>query len=304
VDTRPNWSTREPASADRRYSLRLLREPLVHFLLIGAALFALFDLAGGDRGSDSRRIEITDGVVADIVQRYSEVWRRPPSAPELQALLDSYIQEEVLYREGVAQGLLEDDPVIRRRVRQKMDVLGEESRESTPPTEAELQSWLDSHGSLYANPPVLSFTQVMFDPAKTGAGTEAAMVAAKARLIAGADPSSVGEASLLPGTHARVGMDRVARDFGEEFANSVAKLPAGSWQGPVRSGLGLHLVRISERLAGRPAKLADVRSAVERDWESNRRDRAAAAYYRDLRRDYDVVLKADLPAAARPETAR
>ena len=279
---------------------RLVREPLVHFLALGLLLFVAFDLVGGNRGVDSRRIVIDDGVVADIYQRFVGVWQRPPTPDEMRVLLESYVQEEILYRDGVANGLLEDDPVIRRRVRQKVDVLAEETLRSEPPGEAELQAWLDAHAERYAEPPLLSFIQVLFDPTKHGARTEATITAAKARLAAGADPAALGDRTLLPATLAHVSPERVTRDFGEDFGQAIANLPVGGWEGPVRSGFGLHLVRVSARVPGRRATLANVRTAVERDWESDRRERAAAAYYRDLSKDFEVVIEADLPEAARP----
>lgn len=275
-------------SKARTLGRRFIREPLVHFALIGLLL-------------DSRRIVIDDRVVGNIVQRYAAVWQRPPTPEEMRGLLDSYVQEEILYREGVAQGLLEDDPVIRRRVRQKMDVISEENGRNDPPTEAQLQAWLDAHADSYAVPPVLTFSQVLFDPVRLGRRTGAVVAAAKAKLAAGTDPNAFGDA-LLPPKLADVSADRVARDFGDDFAAAILKLPVGGWQGPVRSGYGLHLVRVTERKPGRKPALDEVKAAVQRDWENDRRLKSSAAYYDRLRRDYSVVIKADLPAAARPET--
>jgi parvulin-like peptidyl-prolyl isomerase len=279
---------------------RLLREPLAHFVGLGLLLFVAFDVVGGNRGVESRRIVIDDGVVADLYERFAGTWQRPPTPEEMRGLLEGYVQEEILYRDGVANGMLEDDPVIRRRVRQKVDVLAEEALRGDPPSDSELQTWLDTHAERYAEPPLLSFTQVLFDPTRLGSRTDAAITAAKARLVAGADAASVGARTLLPTALARVSPDRVTRDFGEEFGEAIANLPVGSWEGPVRSGFGLHLVRLTAREPGRRAALAEVRRAVERDWENDRRERAAAAYYRNLLRDFEVVIEADLPEAARP----
>ncbi|MFP5329099.1 MAG: peptidyl-prolyl cis-trans isomerase [Alphaproteobacteria bacterium] len=282
---------------------RLAREPLVHFLLLGALLFALFDGLGGNRGLDSRRIVIDDAVVGDIFRQYAAAWQRPPTAAEMRGLLDNYVQEEVLYREGVALGLLDGDPVVRRRVRQKMDVLAEESLADAPPTDAMLQRWLDSHADRYAVPPLLSFEQVMFDPVKLGPGTGGTIKSARSRLAQGADPSSIGEQTLLPAALSQAPKDQIARDFGDEFALALARLPAGKWEGPLASGFGLHLVRINERVPGRKPALDEVRRDVARDFENDRRKRAAEAFYQDLLRDYRVIVKSDLPGAARPNTA-
>ncbi len=276
---------------------KLLREPLLHFLILGLALFLLFNVVSGGRGGADRRIVVNDATVAAIVQRHRSVWRRPPTPVELRGLIDAQVREEILFREGVAMGLDRDDPVIRRRVQQKLEVLSEESAGRPAPTEAELDEYLRRHGERYARPTVVGFDQVMFDPVRHGAGLDAVLTSALTRLRAGAEPDTVGDRSLLPAT-TTVALDRLARDFGEEFARSVGALPVGDWSGPVASGYGLHLVRVTSRTPGRPATLDEARAAVERDWESDRRAQAKADYFEKLRRHYDVVIDADLPRSA------
>ena len=280
---------------------RLIREPLLHFLLLGLMLFWLFKVASGARGGTDHRIVINDATVATIVQRYQSVWQRPPTPAELRGLIDTQIREEILYREGVAMGLDRDDPVVRRRVLQKFDVLTEESAAQSAPGEAELAAYLKTHASHYAQPTVIGFEQVMFDPVRHGAHLERDVAAALARLRAGADPAVVGDGSLLPASVSASPADLLARDFGEEFAQALMALPLGDWQGPVTSGYGVHLVRVTHRTPGRPATLAEVRPAVERDWESGRRLQAKEAYYQKLRQDYDVVIEAKLSAGSKAE---
>ena len=277
---------------------KLIREPLAHFLLLGLLLFLLFNVISGSRGGADRRIVVTDAAVDILVQRHQGVWQRPPSPAELRALIENYVREEILYREGVAMGLDRDDPVVRRRVQQKLDVITEESLGQSGPGDAELEAWLQENAARYARPAVLDFEQVLFDPVRHGARLQTDVAAALARLRAGADPDTLGDGSLLPARVAAGPADLVARDFGEEFAEALVSLPAGDWQGPVASGFGLHLVRVTGRTPGHPATLAEVRSSVERDWESDRRVRAKEDFYRRLRESYDVVIDADLPAGA------
>jgi hypothetical protein len=280
---------------------KLVREPLLHFLLLGALLFVLYNAVSGWRGGADRRIVITDATVAGLVQTFAGTWQRPPTAAELKALIDARIREEVLYREGVAMGLDRDDSVVRRRVLQKLDIISEESADVQPPSDAELSAWLTQHAARYAQPPVLDFEQVLFDPARHGAHLDADVAAALAQLRAGADPAKFGDHGLLPVETAASPLDVIARDFGDEFAQAVLALPVGQWQGPVRSGFGAHLVRVGKRVPGRPATLAEVRASVERDYESDRRERAREDYYQRLRRDYRVVIEAQLPPEARPD---
>ena len=282
---------------------KFIREPLVHFLLLGLLLFLLFNVVSGQRGGTDRRIVITDATVGAILQAYQGTWQRPPTPDELRGLIENRIREEILYREGASMGLDRDDSVIRRRVLQKLDVISEEFMAQEAPTDAVLEKWLQQHADRYAKSAVLDFQQVLFDPVKHGARLQADLDAALVRLRAGASPATVGDQSLLPASVKETPADMVARDFGEQFAAALVALPIGAWQGPVTSGYGVHLVHVSDRTPGHAAALAEVRAAVERDWEGDHRAQAKEEYYRRLRRGYDVVIEATLPAAAKPGAA-
>ena len=275
---------------------KLLREPLLHFLLIGLLLFWIFNMISGARGGADRRIVINDATVESIVERYGSLWQRPPTSTELQGLLDNYVREEVLYREGATMGLERDDPVVRRRVLQKLDVITEERSAQSAPSDADLEAYLKAHAERYARPADIGFDQVMLDPVRHGARLDAHLAAAHARLVAGADPAGVGDNSLLPTHVASTSSERLARDFGDEFVAALVKLPQGTWEGPVRSGYGMHWVRVNSTTPGRAGSLAEVRDAVTRDWENDRRLQSSAEYYRSLRKDYRVVVEAKLPA--------
>lgn len=269
---------------------RLLREPLAHFLAIGLLLFLLFKVIGSDRPAD-REIVVDEAVVATLVQQFSGVWQRAPTDKELQGLIDSWVREEVLYREGVELGLDRDDQVVRRRVRQKVDVLAEESQPSQAPTDAELSEWLRTHADSYALPAVLTFEQAMIDSSKHGGDVTVVADEMQRRLRRGADPATVTESRLLPSHIAEIAEDLVARDFGEEFVVALRELPVGDWQGPVRSGFGLHFVKIVERIPGRAPTLEEARADVARDFEQDRRARAADAFYAEARRNYDIRME-------------
>ena len=276
---------------------RILYEPLVHFLVLGCALFALYSVVAPSADTE-RTIVVNDATVAMLAQRYSSVWLRQPSAIELQGLIDTYVREEILYREGVAMGLNRDDPVIQRRVLQKLDVLSEESSAVSAPTDAELEDYLAANAERYAIPPTYSFEQVLFDPVRHGSALESEFDAALKALNAGASPATLGDSSLLPLQYDAVPFDRIARDYGEAFAAALPGLPPGSWQGPVRSGFGVHVVRINGKTAAQSATLADVRAAVERDWENDRRVQAREAYYQGLLKNYSVQIDADLSSVS------
>jgi hypothetical protein len=277
---------------------RLLREPLAHFLAIGLLLFLGYRLVGGERPAAGREIVVNEQVVGGLVQQFSGVWQRQPTTLELQGLIDGWIREEVLYREGVQLGLDRDDPVIRRRVRQKIDVLAEESQPSQAPTDAELAEWLRTHADRYAVPPVLSFEQAMIDPSRHANDLKKVTGEMQRQLQRGVDPADATESHLLPARIADTPEDLVARDFGEEFITALRALPVGTWQGPVHSGFGLHFVRITNRVPGRAASLDEVRSEVARDAEQDRRERAANAFFARARGNYRVRIEAGPGSAA------
>ena len=275
---------------------RILREPLLHFLLLGLALFAYYGRVAPD-DDGKRRIVVTQAEVDLLSTQFQGTWNRPPSPVELNGLVDSYVRDEILYRAGVALGLDRDDAVIKRRVRQKLDVLFEESVAQRPATDADLQAYLDAHPATFRKPAVVSFDQVYFG---SDAAAPQRLERARAALARGADPATLGQATLLPARQDALPLDLIARDFGEEFAGQLAKAPVGEWSGPVTSGFGTHLVRVSAIEPAQSPALADVREAVAREWENERRQQAHAAALAKLREQYRVEIQAALPPVSSP----
>jgi len=273
---------------------KLIAEPLVHFALIGLALFLAYQAVSPDAGSE-REIVVSEQTVALLTKQYAAVWMRPPTPSEIRALVDSHVKEEILYREGMAMGLDRDDKVIQRRVLQKLDVLIEETGALKPPTDSELNDYLQENAAQYAVPMVMDLQQVTFISDRRDSNLAVAIDAAIVQLNGGADPATLGDPSLLPGRSIKVPIDRVAREFGSDFAAALADLPAGVWHGPIRSGFGEHIVRIDNVVDERAPDLIDVRGAVERDWENERRERTGAMYYQNVLKEYDVRIEASLP---------
>ncbi len=275
---------------------RILREPLIHFLLIGLALFALYGRVASE-GADSRTIAVDATRVADLSRQFQAVWSRPPTATELQGLVDSYIHDEVLYREGLAMGLDADDPVIKRRVRQKLDVISEEIGNQQAPTDAELSAYLAKNADAFRQPPILSFEQLFFSGDAPAAEVERLSREALAALNKGEPSAGVGQATMLPATVTSMSADLVAREFGEAFAKQLESLPLNVWQGPIASGMGAHLVRITGRKPAQLPALADIRPMVLREWENDRRERNRAQVYQDMLENYTIVIAPEVPVA-------
>ena len=274
---------------------RLLREPLLHFLLIGAVLFVLYGALNRGRSDAPRDIVISEARVEAIAESFATVWMRPPTAAELKGLIDDYVAEEVYYREAIAMGLDQDDTVIRRRLRQKMEFISDGIADSTEPTDALLQEYLEQNPGKFAQPAALTFRQVYLSAERRGDRVRADAEKLLAELQAGTDPAEAGDPTLLPATMEAASPQAIASAFGEGFARQVDEAPVGQWAGPIESSFGLHLVRVDERTAGAAPTLAEIRPIVLREWQADTRRRHNISFLTTLRGKYDVRVEG--PAA-------
>jgi peptidyl-prolyl cis-trans isomerase C len=138
---------------------RLLREPLLHFLLIGLALFTVFQYVQPSRepAPSSKQIQLSLDDLAQLALIFQSQWKREPTAPELERLMDTRVQTEILYREALAMGLDKDDEIVKRRMAQKMQFLAEDAAAARVPTTAELKSWYAKNSDRFAMPSRVSF---------------------------------------------------------------------------------------------------------------------------------------------------
>ena len=273
---------------------RLLREPLVHFLILGAALFLLFSTVAKPGAPQDGKIVVSSGKIAQLAAGFVRIWQRAPSAEELDGLIEDYVKEEVLYREALAMGLDKDDSVIRRRLRQKIEFLSEDAAAAVLPTEKELQAWLASHPDKFRLEPKLALRQVYISVSRRGAAATSEAHRLLARLNSAGkavDASEVGDTTMLPYELPLSSGEEIARVFGDGFAQQVTQVEPGRWHGPVKSGYGLHLVYVSERSEGRLRPLAEVRDAVQREWLEARRKEMAEASYRASRAKYAITIE-------------
>ena len=272
---------------------RLFREPLVHFLAIGAALFLFFAWKGGG-GAPAGRILVTRARLESLAAGFARTWQRPPTPAELKGLVDGYVREEIAVREAMATGLDRDDTVIRRRLKQKIDFLAEDRVDAAPPSEAELSAWMTAHPDLYRGEERVSFRQICLTPEKRGGPAKAE---AEARRLAaalekkGPGADAAGDSLLLPPEMPLAPRSEIARAFGSEFADAIVKLEPGHWIAPVPSGFGVHAVLVREKAAARAPALAEVRAAVERDFVADRRTRELDALYARLLAKTQVVIE-------------
>ena len=273
---------------------RLLKEPLLHFILLGTAIFVLYQFAGDRTEPHDNKIVVTPGKTEQLINGFSRTWQRAPSSAELRDLIEDYVKEEVFYREALAMGLDKDDTIVRRRMRQKFEFLNADTTALTPPRDSDLQAWLEKNPDKFRIEPKVALRQIYINASRrgTGAPTEATKLLAQLNSAGNKlNPATLADASMLPHELAPSALGEIARVFGESFAEQVSKLEPGHWAGPVQSGYGLHLVYVSERIEGRSRPLAEVRELVEREWISARREEAVEASYRTLREKYSVVVQ-------------
>jgi hypothetical protein len=265
----------------------LLREPLLHFFLGGVVLFGVYGWLQGGQSNSPTEVVVSRGQVRSLQLQFERVWQRPASSDELQGLIDSWVKEEIFYREGIAMALDRDDPVVRRRVGQKLEFILDSAAPASP-TDAELQSWLDAHPGDYQTEPTYSLRQVFFNPARHGDALGADIAAARRALESG--EAIEGDTTLLPHEMNAARATDVARVFGDEFLVGLGTTAIGGWHGPVQSAFGVHLVELIERGDGGRAALHDVRAQVERDLLHARTEDAKAAVYERLRANYSVRI--------------
>ena len=264
--------------------MRWLREPLVHFFIVGALLFAAsIWLAPPLPPENDRRIVVTAETRDFLRARFQRVWRREPSATEQQQAVDEWVREEILYREGMALNLADDDAIVRRRIGQKMMMLAEAM--ATPvPDEAALRAWYEQRLENYAAPAVYSFEQIFY-----GGDTAAARAREALSALGSGEAPAGGDITLLPPRLDAAPASYVAANFGEQFQAALDPLPVGTWSGPVTSTFGAHLVLLRERRDGGPQAFEAVREDVERDWVYENSNLTRERFYEALRAEYVIV---------------
>ena len=271
---------------------RILREPLLHFLGLALVIIAVYLAAGPRIEEGDTKIVVSQSRIEQLSAVFAKTWQRPPTAAELKGLIDDFVKEEIYVREARKLGLDADDTVIRRRLRLKMEFLSDAEAELTPPTEAELTSYLETHAEKFARSPLYSFDQVNFSVDRRGAAAEADAREVLVALSGSAppDPASLGDATLLPPSLDAVSTEDVGRNFGSEFAEALGSLPLGTWSGPVASSYGVHLVRLRARTESTPPTLAEMRDDVLREWLHAKRQDIEEQRLNSLLARYTVEL--------------
>jgi hypothetical protein len=271
---------------------RLLKEPLLHFLVLGALIFAVYSWLNRslpDNKSAAGTVRITSNEIAWLKETWSRQWQREPTRDELRGLVTDFLKEELLAREARALGLDQNDTIVRRRLAQKLEFLVQDTSSLAEPTEEDLRRFYEANPERFQTDAHISFTHVFFRREKrASAATEAK--AALDDLARGANPADFGDRLLVDSEIVDADMQSVAGQFGREFADAVFTLKPGAWNGPIESGYGLHLVRVSEVKPGKRRAFSEVKTQVLEYWREQRQRSDNEKYFASLLKKYDVVV--------------
>jgi peptidyl-prolyl cis-trans isomerase C len=275
---------------------RLLSEPLLHFLLIGVGLFAISDYFGKNHAAPSskREIRLSLAELSQLALQFQSQWRRPPTVQEIDHLVENRIEEEILYREALAMGFDKDDEIVKRRMAQKMKFLAEDVAAAHEPTIDELKSWFEENKTKFAMPPRLSFRHLYFSPDKRSNRARDDAQQALTQLAGQPEDTKVVEGIADPFMFQDYYRDRapdyLGKEFGPRFAVAVEKLTPGSWQGPIESGFGWHLVFVDSVIPGRVPDFEEIEGDVKTAWLGEQKALAWDKAYKEMRAKYTVLL--------------
>ena len=282
------------------------REPLVHFLGLGALLFIVGIARGEPATPGSSRIAITEGHIERLLEGFRMTWNRPPTEAEFQGLVEEFLKEEVLYREALGMGLDQDDQIIRRRLRQKLEFMTADFVGTVEPTDEELQAYLSEHSERYRGDGRLRFIQVFVGDTGPEGIARANEILGVLRAEPDQDIGPLTDPFLHPLAYPDVTEVTLRSLYGPQFPEVLMEQPVGEWSGPLLSPFGLHLVRIDEKQLGELPALEAVRLEVYRDLMFERTNEAEEAYFDGLLEQYTVTVAwpegmepVDLPGVAR-----
>jgi hypothetical protein len=275
---------------------RVLKEPLLHFLLAGAALFAAYACMNravdNPSAGNAHQLHVSAGDVAWLAENWTTQWRRAPTHEELHGLITDYINELLLAQEARALGLEDNDVIVRRRLAQKLTFLIEDTLRRAEPSEAELQQFYEAHAQRFRSDAHISFRHIYFSPQRRANARSDATDALRLLLEEGGSLPTAGPGDrLLLETEFHDETERsISGAFGAGFARKVFSLELGAWSGPIESGYGLHLVRVSTRQEPQLRPFSELRERVAQEWRREQEKSAKERYLAELRKKYPVVV--------------
>jgi peptidyl-prolyl cis-trans isomerase C len=260
------------------------REPLLHFVALGLLIGW-----GTSHWNDHReRYTIRIGATErqHLANTYLLQFGQTPQPAELDKLIDRYVREEIMLREGLALGLDRNDEIVRRRIIQKYEFLRSDLAVPEEPAPGVLERWFEEHRQRYVTPERVSFAQIYF----SAEPSRALRVLAQLRRTHASRAPDLGDPFPGPTDAGALTQGDVMRLFGEsDMSQRLFEAPIGQWSGPLRSGYGWHLVYITNRRPPQQPSLEEVRERVLADYLTERRAAMNAGKFRKLRDRYTIV---------------
>ncbi|MDH3977519.1 MAG: peptidylprolyl isomerase [Gammaproteobacteria bacterium] len=288
--------------------LRLIKEPLLQFLVIGALIYGAYALFGAAENNDADyTIVVDESRINGFITGWQSRMSRPPTPGELDGMIDQYLKEEILYREARAMGLGEDDPITRRRLAQKLEFLTKDIARLKEPLEGELEAYFEANKQSYRGPDLITFTHVFVDPDKRDAATLGDAEILLAQLKAAGEPNEqtreLGDRFMLQSYYPQKSELDIRRQFGVGFSEPVMLLEPGQWHGPVLSGYGVHLVYVHALQRAPEPAFADVEAGVFEDWQAEQQEKFNAEYFASLRSRYEIIVDVEDEQSGRNDGA-
>ena len=272
------------------------REPLVHFLLIGVLIYALFGILAGDSGSDDERtITVTSGDIQALTDQWTRVWRRPPTEDELTRILREHVRTRILYREAVAMGLDKGDTVIERRLAQKVELMAQSLVAPEEPTDEVLWAWYTENAERFRQPDLYTITHVFFNPDRREATALDDAKSLLAQFRASNEPptdvANYGDRFMLQNYYPDRSEIELRKLFGTGFTEQVIRLEPGIWHGPILSGYGTHLVLVNDKTVAAQPPFDVVREQVREMWLREQVNELSERFIENLVSRHDIVVE-------------
>jgi peptidyl-prolyl cis-trans isomerase C len=276
--------------------VKIFREPLLQFFIIGLFIYGAYGLYGVSNNElENNTIVVDENRIAAFTNAWQQRWSRPPTEQELNGLINQYIREDIFYREAVAMGLDQDDPITRRRLAQKLEFLTRDVAGLKEPEEGELEQYFVENIDQYKTPDMVTFKHIFIDPDKRGDATldDAALILAELQTTDSSDTdvSMLGDRFMLQNEYSQQSELDVRKAFGSGFAKAVMQLEKKQWHGPVLSGYGTHLVYIDVIDKSPPPKFKQVQKAVFQNWQAIQQEQFNEAYFESLKSRYEIVIE-------------
>ncbi len=277
-----------PTTHTDTFFKRLLKDPLFHFLVLGGILY-FTSVIWGKNAPPKNQIQITQLEQKHLADLFEITWQRPPSADELTNLIAEHIKEEVYYREALALGLDDNDTIVRRRMRQKLEFMQEDLSSAKQASEQDLREYYRANKDKYFTNHLISFSQSLVS---TGQGKQSqAVTQAVKKLQNGVRPAQLSLSSLLPVSLKLETKKSIANTFGDGFLQQILQLETQKWHGPISSAFGTHVVYVNQNQAAKPLNFEAARTKINIDLIQMRREKSAEQYYQTLKGKYHITIE-------------